>query len=199
MRARIQRRYGTERGLVRLALAGLEQRAGRLHAYTDGVDLARVRRFVFVCLGHICRSPYAEHIARRAGLPCASLGLSTSTGAPAFEDAIATAAARGGDLGAHRATDLADFGLRDGDLLLAMEVRQARRLQGAVAGRDVQIALLGAWATPQRLHIHDPHTLGAAYFDTCFQVIESAVAGLAAAYFRVRPDAPRTPPAGASA
>jgi protein-tyrosine phosphatase len=194
MRAQLRRRYGTERGWVRLALAGLEHRAGRLHAYTE-VDLSRVRRFVFVCLGNICRSPYAEHVARRAGLPCASLGLSTTTGAPAFEDAVATAAARGADLGAHQATDLADFEIEDGDLLLAMEVRQARRLDSLLAGRDVQVALLGAWAVPRRLHIHDPHTLGSDYFVTCFEAIESAVAGLAAAYFRTRNEAGKETPA----
>ena len=189
MKAQIQCRYGSERGWVRLALAGLEHRTGRLGPYTTDVDLARVHRFVFVCLGNICRSPYAELLARRAGLPCASLGLSTTTGAPAFEDAVATAAARGADLSAHRATDMADFDLKDGDLLLVMEVRQARRLAALVGEHDVQIALLGAYATPQRLHIHDPHQLSMDYFATCFEVIESAVAGLAAAYFRARPAA----------
>jgi protein-tyrosine phosphatase len=192
MRTQIQRRYGTERGWVRLALAELEYRTGQLHAYTN-VDLTRVRRFVFVCLGNICRSPYAEHVARRAGLPCASLGLSTTTGAPAFDGALATAAARGADLSAHRATDWLDFEFEEGDLLLGMEVRQVRQLTEILAGcdvHDVQVALLGQWAVPRRLHIHDPHTLGDDYFVTCFDVIESAVEALAAAYLRVHPQEP---------
>lgn len=180
MRAAIRRRYGTERGLVRLWLAQLEALCGRLRPFTD-IDFSRVRRFVFVCQGNICRSPFAEYAARRAGLPCASFGLSTTTGVTAFAGALAAARACGIDMDAHRATDLADFELRDGDLLLVMEVRQARRLAALTAGRAVQVGLLGAWARPRRVHIHDPFTLSEAYFAHCFAVIESAVAGLARA------------------
>ena len=92
--------------------------------------------------------------------------------------AVETARKFGVDLSAHRTTDLEDFGFEPGDLLLAMEVRQARRIASLVADKDVQVSLLGLWGTPRRVHIHDPHTLSAEYFETCFERIKSSVEGL---------------------
>lgn len=170
----INSRYGTYRGLIRLQLANLERLVGRLRRF-EHIDLDRVERFVFVCLGNVCRSPYGELLARDAGLNCASLGLSTSTGIPAFSKAIETAAAFGRDLSTHVATDLSDFEVRATDLFLVMEVRQARLLQQKLAGTGAQVALLGLWAKPARPHIHDPMSLSDEYFRTCYRVIESAV------------------------
>jgi protein-tyrosine phosphatase len=108
-----------------------------------------------------------------------SFGLATSTGVPAHPLAIETGRKFGVDLSQHRTTDLEDFEFKDGDLLLAMEIRQARRLASLTTGKDVQVSLLGLWSTPSRPHIHDPHTLAAEYFQTCFAAIKSGVDGLA--------------------
>ncbi len=169
--------FGTHRGLVRLLLGETEYLAGRLNGFLQA-DLQQTRRLVFVCLGNINRSPFAEYIATALGLNAASIGLSTSTGAPAFEKAVATARCFNIDLAPHRATDFVDYEHAAGDLLLAMEVRHARRLV-ALGVPDKAIALLGHWATPHRIHIHDPHTLSDAYFRTCFTVIQSAIRELA--------------------
>jgi hypothetical protein len=45
----------------------------------------------------------------------------------------------------------------------------------ALAKLGAQATLLGLWATPPRPHLEDPYGLCAAYFDTCFEVIDSAV------------------------
>ena len=71
-----------------------------------------------------------------------------------------------------------DFGVRDGDLLLVMEVGQAIRLRDRLDGSRAQVALLGLWAHPFRIHIHDPVTLSDAYFDTCYALLETAVKGV---------------------
>ena len=112
------------------------------------------------------------------GLDATSIGLSTSTGAPPFEMAVTTAKRFGVDLISHKATDLVDYAYTDGDLLLAMEIRHAHRL--AQYGIPLEaIALLGHWASPHRIHIHDPHTLSEAYFRTCFSLLHSATRALA--------------------
>lgn len=169
-----RRRYGTFRGFIRLALGQCELACGRLNPWIRP-DLGRVQRLVLVCLGNINRSAYGHALAERLGLPAASFGLSTSTGQPATAQAISTARILGLDLLAHRATDLSDFEILPGDLLLVMEIRHARILAPKVAGTGAQIALLGYWARPQRVHIHDPHTLDAEYFATCFGVIGNAL------------------------
>lgn len=175
--------FGTHRGLVRLLLGEADYLAGRLNGFLKP-DLQVTRRLVFVCLGNINRSPFAENIATSLGLHATSIGLSTSTGAPAFETAVTTARRFNIDLTAHRATDFVDYERVTGDLHLAMEIRHAHQLLALGVPRS-SIFLLGHWATPHRIHIHDPHTLSDAYFRTCFTIIQSAVRELALACRRV--------------
>lgn len=180
MNKAIKRRFGTWRGLVRLLLAYAEQATGRLRPF-QLQHPEQVRRLVFVCLGNICRSAYAEQVARAEGLACASLGLSTTTGAASPDEALQAAQRAGVAMAAHRACDWKDFKLQPGDLLLVMEVRQARELQRRLGGRsDVQLALLGNWCKPSMPHLHDPFTLSAGYFDQCFVRVQQAVRTLAA-------------------
>lgn len=171
----IDRTFGTWRGLIRLALAYVELATGRLRPFQLKRPEA-VQRLVFVCLGNICRSAYAHQIAARAGLPAASLGLSTSSGARSPEQALAAAARRQVDMTAHRALDWRDFEPQSGDLYLVMEVRQAHELRRRLGDRqDVQICLLGMWCKPAMPHLHDPFTLSDAYFDTAFSRVEQAI------------------------
>ena len=172
--------YGHWRGAIRLGLAQAEWMLGRLDLWL-GPETGEVKRLVFVCLGNINRSAFAHAIAQRLGAHCVSIGLATTTGAPAFSMAIAQAARFGIDLQGHRATDVSDYRYQAGDLLLAMEVRHVHRLIG-LGIPSAAIALLGFWSTPRRLHIHDPHLLPEPYFATCFTVIESAVRRLVAQY-----------------
>lgn len=178
LRRVIDANYGTTRGLVRTLLAQLEFVLGRLDDHTDPAA-AQVDRLVFVCLGNINRSAFAEQVARALGANTCSIGLSTTTGGPAFHKAIETAPQFGLDLSSHRATDITDYSFRPTDLLLAMEIRHAGQLVASGVPKQ-SIALLGHWAAPHRIHLHDPHTLSDAYFRTCFTLIHSAVHGLVA-------------------
>ena len=176
LKALLEANHGTARGFVRLLLAQAELVLGRLEAYRQR-DLSGIKRLVFVCLGNINRSAFAEWVARGRGATVCSIGLSTTTGAPAFKTAIATARAFGVDLTAHSATDMTDYRYQPGDLLLAMEIRHVHALRARGIPREA-IALLGYWAAPQRMHLHDPHTLSDAYYRTCFNLIHSAVTRL---------------------
>jgi len=178
LRHLIDANHGTWRGLTRAALAQCEFVLGRLTVHTQP-DARHVDRLVFVCLGNINRSAFAEKVAQALGANTSSIGLSTTTGTPAFHKAVETAPQFGIDLSRHRATDLRDYSFRPTDLLLVMEIRHARRLiSSGIPARS--IALLGHWASPHRIHLHDPHTLSDAYFRTCFTLIRSAVGGLVA-------------------
>jgi protein-tyrosine-phosphatase/peptidoglycan/xylan/chitin deacetylase (PgdA/CDA1 family) len=175
---RIDRQHGTWRGAVRAWLARIDLHGGRLAAFhLQHPD--RVRRVVFVCLGNICRSAYAQRVADRLGMDAVSIGLSTTTGASCPESALRAAQRGGEDLSTHRATDFRDFEIQAGDLLVAMEIRHAQELQNRLIARhDIQIALLGLWCDPPMPHLHDPYTLGDAYFDRCFARLRQAVHGL---------------------
>ncbi len=169
--------FGTWRGAVRLSIGELEFLAGRLAPFLQP-DLQGTQRLVFVCLGNINRSAFSHAVARSLRLRCVSIGLSTTTGAPAYPMAIDVAPRYGLSLDAHRAMDFADYVYAPGDLLLAMEVRHAHEL--VRRGIPVHaITMLGHWARPHRIHIHDPHTLSETYFRTCFGILHSAVVNLA--------------------
>ncbi len=168
--------HGSFRGLIRILLGQLEYVTGRLDKHIFPTP-RKVERLVFVCLGNINRSAFAEGVARKHGAKVCSIGLSTTTGVPAFPTAVDTAREWEIDLSAHSATDIADYEFVLGDLLLAMEVRHV----DALLARGIPpnaIALLGHWSSPHRIHLHDPHTLSDDYFRTCFTLIHSAVTHL---------------------
>jgi protein-tyrosine phosphatase len=186
----INRRFGTWRGLVRLLLAYLELGTGRLRPFMLKHPEA-VRRVVPICQGNICRSAYAHHIGVECGLPVASFGLSTHTGGKSPPEAIAAAGRLNVDMTAHRATDWTDFKVLPGDLLLVMEIRQARELRRRLGPRDdVQICLLGMWCDPVVPHLHDPHTLSSGYFDSNFRRVDQAMRRLAADLSHLKQKAP---------
>jgi protein-tyrosine phosphatase len=159
-----------------VVLGQLEYVAGRLNSHLQ-LQAPQVQRLVFVCLGNINRSAFAEQVARSLGARVCSIGLSTTTGAPAFSKAVGLAPHFGLDLSGHTATNISDYRYQSGDLLLVMEIRHVRRLMGAGVPASA-IKLLGHWSSPHRIHLHDPHTLSDAYFLTCFTLIHSAVNGL---------------------
>lgn len=169
----IDTNHGTHRGLIRWLLGQLEGVLGPRERFRT-VSPDKVDRLVFVCLGNINRSAFAHAVAAARGARCISIGLATTTGAPATQAARRLAPEFGVSLEAHAATDITDYVPAPGDLLLVMELRHAHRLVArGIPAR--QIALLGQWAHPIRYHIHDPDTLSDNYFRTCFATLQPAV------------------------
>jgi protein-tyrosine phosphatase len=164
---RLNGKFGTWRGLVRLALSYLQI------VRIPKADLTKVERLVFVCHGNICRSAYADVLARDLGMNAASFGLSTTTGLPAHPPIAEAARGRGVDLAGHLTTNTEDFVSRSGDLLLAMEARQVARLRHDSRFAGLQIDLLGRYAAVP--HIHDPYQLNDAYVRTSLARIDRAV------------------------
>ena len=174
------RNYGTWLGALRLALAHAEVLSGQTGAVPP--DPAQVRRLVFVFHGNICRSAYAQVLARRAGMNVASFGLSTSSGKSAWPVVTEVAAARGIDLTAHRTTRIEDFVPLPGDYLLGMETRHLRKLAEHPLTAVLPRGLLGTYCDPTVPHLHDPYKLDPAYLEICLTRIERAVEGLVRRY-----------------
>jgi protein-tyrosine phosphatase len=86
--------------------------------------LARADSALFVCLGNICRSPFAEHYARRvlpANVTVRSTGLYPRPNRPSPEPAIVAARELGVDLSNHRADVLTDETLSRFDLIVSFD------------------------------------------------------------------------------
>ena len=176
----INRRFGTWRGLVRLHLTRLELIAGLGSVKFD--IRAPVRRLVFVCHGNICRSAFAEAIARSAGINAISFGLSASSGKSAHDPTIRVANAFGVDLSHHLTTAMEDYLPQPGDLLLAMETRQLRKMSVLPKLAEMPRTLLGLYADPLCPHLHDPYGLDPIYMETCLTRIASSIGKLKAAF-----------------
>lgn len=193
----IDRRYGTHRGFARLALAHLEQRFRLL----DGVRSVRwdaVQRLVFVCQGNIARSAFADALARELGMRSASFGLATSSGMGAHPPVVEAAREFGLDLSGHTTTAVEDYEFVEGDLLLAMEPRQVRRLRAQHRFDSVPITLLGLWGPREVPHLHDPFGLSEGYLRTCLGRISESVQGVSAEICRAGSPAGRTSAAATS-
>ena len=188
MRA-ISDRFGTSRGLVRLALAWPELALG-----TARPPQGEVRRLVFVCHGNICRSAYADVLAKSLGAETASFGLSTTSGQPAHPPVAALAEMSGRSLAEHRTTAREDYTPQNGDLLLAMEHRHLRKLAADPRLSELPRVLLGNYASPPLPHLHDPYELSPAYMARCLGRIDRAVRRLVTRYPAARLSPPQTFP-----
>jgi len=165
--------YGSRSGFVRARWHRLRYLLGGYQAYRR-VDWDSVERLVFVCTGNICRSAYAEALAKSLGVESASCGLNTKVGLPADESAIQAAMLKAVDLKAHRTTPIQGLVPRKNDLFVVMEPWQAEQLQGEY-GKAYRCTLLGLWGLPVSPHIQDPYGMSDAYFDSCFNYIEKSV------------------------
>lgn len=174
IRAALEARYGSRRAMVRNAYYLATYRLGMLARYQQ-IDWRSVNRLVFVCKGNICRSPYAEVVAATRGVQAISCGLEATAGSAATREAIRNAGARGVDLRGHRAQRLQDIELAEGDLLVAMDPEQARRLDRQLGDREMraQITLLGIWSEWLRPFLADPFGRTDSYFQTCYSCIDT--------------------------
>ena len=176
----LTRNFGTMRGLVRLGLSYVE--AVPLWSASIKPAPGDVRRLVFVCHGNICRSAFAEGVARDLGLNAASFGLSTSTGKAAHEPAREAAIALGHPIEEHLTTRVQDFIAQPGDYLLGMEHRHLRKLAARDDLAHFPRGLLGSYAVPAMPHLHDPYRLDPAFMGVCLRRVQSAVERLARLY-----------------
>ena len=166
--------YGSWRGFVRTWWGYSHYLLGGYRSYQN-VDWGSVERLVFVCSGNICRSAYAEALAKSLGLVNAvSCGLNTKNDLPADESAIQAAMVRGIDLAKHRTTRIETLDPKKNDLFIAMEPWQAERLS-MIYSNKYGCTLLGLWGRPVKPHIYDPYGKSVAYFNSCFNYIDMSV------------------------
>lgn len=165
--------YSSRRGFVRTIYHQLLFYTGRYQKYKN-VDWDRVERLVFVCKGNICRSAYAEAVARSLGCDAISCGVDAIEGAPANNDALEVANSHGLDLSQHKTQPIRSATLKKSDLLVVMEPWQIDYLQSEFDGQ-YQYSLLGLWVSPILPHLQDPYGAPHMYFDKCFSYIDKSV------------------------
>jgi protein-tyrosine-phosphatase len=110
-------------------------------------------RILFVCSGNICRSPFAEVLARdlQADVEFASAGTIALSGNPASATGITVAAELGVDLTGHRATHLTSRVLADSNLVYAMEEEHIASVLALDPGARVELL------SPEGAPMPDPY------------------------------------------
>ncbi|MBI5451177.1 MAG: polysaccharide deacetylase family protein [Gammaproteobacteria bacterium] len=134
------------------------------------IDLTQYDRLVFVCKGNVCRSPFAEQLARSFGFNAISCGFETDGNIPANDEAIHNAKTFGIDLESHRSRNLTSIYFNERDCIFIMEPDHIVAVHKMI-DRNIDIYLLGMFSNPSRLVIHDPYKKGVDEFQYCYNGI----------------------------
>jgi len=146
---------------------------------------ANPRSLLFVCLGNICRSPFAEAIAARraqelslGSLRYASAGLVARSKEPP-QEAKAAAHGFGVSLDGHEARPMTGELAASHDVIVVMESRQMDQLHATypvTRGRVFLLSLFDRDATGlDRYNIVDPFAGPLAAYEACYHRIDRAV------------------------
>jgi protein-tyrosine-phosphatase len=181
--------------IVREHAQGLRRRAGHIawkiaaerrheSKFRDPRRLPRpVKHILFLCYGNICRSPFAEYVAREL-LPeytISSSGFHTRTGRASPTQIQVVAKEMGYDQSEHRSSRVTREDIDTADLILLMDHDNWRRFYEAFPDARGRTTLLGLYADPPRAEIEDPYAEGEAHTRHALGQIQSGIQALAKA------------------
>lgn len=169
---------------------------GRLHDARARLAALEPESILFVCLGNICRSPYAAHVLDRRvrdGVDVASAGF-ILPGRPPPEAAVEAAAARGVATAEHRSRVVTEASLGAADAVFIFDRFNATRLRAAGSVPRERLFWLGdfdpTWAGKRA--IIDPWGKPLVEFDRTFTRIDRCIVEVVEALPPVRPRGPAT-------
>ncbi len=133
----------------------------------------------FVCSGNLCRSPFAEGVARALGVQAASSGLWALDGARCPSEAVEAATHFAVDLSQHRARRTSPDELAGVARVAVMDLTHLRAVRKLLpdAGRP-EVVLLGSFAAGAGVEIPDPYGHPVARYLSIYGVIDMAVRAL---------------------
>ncbi len=175
-------------GRVRAVAVGMRDRLDRaLHGRRRrrAISFIRERRtakILFVCLGNICRSPFAKALADDRGLSADSVGFIGPGRNPPHE-AVDAARRLGVDHGHHVSREILREDVEEADLIVVFDRFNVQRVRSAYPSALSKMLWLGdldpEWAGKRA--IIDPWGRGRDFFDHTFERIERCVDELSSA------------------
>lgn len=145
----------------------------------DASRWQEARQLIFVCTGNICRSPYAELVARKYGMNAKSCGIATTPNLPADKTAILEAGRRGCNMAPHRTTRWLDTPLVKGDLVVALELRHALAALPRAESEEVPVVLLSSMLPDKFETLRDPYGRSRSEYSHVFDLIDICLARIA--------------------
>lgn len=136
-----------------------------------------IRNILFVCIGNICRSPMAEGLFRHAmpGKAVCSAGIHAMVGEPADPIAVRLMREQGIDISEHRGQALAEWMVKETDLILTMDRQQKQFIEHKFPKARGKVWRLGE---PGGYDVPDPYLHGPAAFLHAYTLIEQGVDAL---------------------
>ncbi len=143
-----------------------------VRAWSDAESL------LFVCLGNVCRSPFAERLAldQIGRRHATSAGHYPVSGRRAPELALATAQTFGVDLGSHRSRVLSRRMLEEADAVFVFDEENYEAVISLHRGAAERTHLLGALSAEGAVRIKDPFGGPASAYETAYRRIAGAIA-----------------------
>jgi protein-tyrosine phosphatase len=149
----------------------------------------RIRSILFVCLGNICRSPFAALIAARrlsdrgVAVKCTSAGITARQAERSPADARSVAEDFGVSLSHHVPQLLTRELIDTHDAVVVMEASQFEELAAAYPHARERLLLLPLFdaddtAAYERYNIADPFAQPRSAYEACYQRIDRAVSRL---------------------
>ncbi len=145
---------------------------------------AEARSLLFVCLGNICRSPFAELLARQhldEDTSLLSAGSYPVPGRRAPAEAIGAAGPFGVDLRAHRSRVLSPEMLQHADAVYVFDHANHRAVAREQPNSPQRVHWLGALCDAGPLSISDPFGGPAREYELVYQQIAEAIEAATAA------------------
>ncbi|MDP6764147.1 MAG: ATP-grasp domain-containing protein [Planctomycetota bacterium] len=144
--------------------------------------LPGARRLLFVCKGNVCRSPFAEHLARSLlpeELELASAGTFDEAGRRCPAEALHAARALGVDLSASRSRVLDAAAIDAAEVILVFDAADVTRVSRAFPRARRKLFRLGPLAAHGPVNLRDPYGGDLAAFHAVYAQIATALASLA--------------------
>ena len=136
---------------------------------------------LFVCLGNICRSPFAARFAEReaerrgVSLTATSSGFIQRRGRPTPAPGVSVAAEHGVDLTKHRSTVLDESALSAADVTFVMDARNYHDLTRAYPDSEPFFLWPLATKKSHAFEVSDPDQQGRAAFERAYADIADAI------------------------
>ncbi|MEP6501833.1 MAG: ATP-grasp domain-containing protein [Betaproteobacteria bacterium] len=179
----------------------IEKRAARARARQHHAAMSRasgalsrpVGSVLFLCLGNLCRSPFAEVAAadRLPGMTFASAGFLSHDGRPSPPHIVLTARSLGVDVASARARRVTAAQVAAADLIVCMDTSHLERVAAEFPDAVARTTLLGLFNPGGPAEIRDPYDLSPsatrAVFVEMIQAIEAFARQAPRAAVRAKP------------